>query len=196
MNTKKTAASTAPPTARIATSIEKMPFASFVFNENETARDRLEKCRTDHAFNLWQFSRDVGAPEYKLAVGRVQDALRMLFAGAPRVIGRRLDWRSNRTVQVAGERLWLRVDALAALLSVLWAAGLLSWLVLGTVARTRRQVASETAAAQPQGQAPRGEAGPVRVRTQPRRHAATLATGPAAGRSALAQQALRRAVRP
>ena len=31
MNTKKTAASTAPPTARIATSIEKMPFASFVF---------------------------------------------------------------------------------------------------------------------------------------------------------------------
>lgn len=41
-----------------------------------------------------------------------QDALRMLFAGAPRVIGRRLDWRSNRTVQVAGERLWLRVDGL------------------------------------------------------------------------------------
>ncbi len=92
--------------------------------------------------------------------------------------------------------LWLRSDALAALLSVLWAAGLLSWLVLGTVARTRRQVASETVAAQPQGQAPRGDAGPVRVRTQPRRHAAPLAAGPAAGRSALAQQALRRAVRP
>lgn len=92
--------------------------------------------------------------------------------------------------------LWLRVDALAALLSVLWAVGLLSWLMLGAVARTRRQVASETAAAQPQAQAPRGDAGPVRVRTQPRRHAAPLAAGPAAGRSALAQQALRRAVRP
>ncbi|QIK72116.1 phosphoenolpyruvate synthase [Propioniciclava coleopterorum] len=41
-----------------------------------------------------------------------QDALRMMLSAAPRVIGRRADWRSNRAVQVAGERLWLRVDPL------------------------------------------------------------------------------------
>lgn len=41
-----------------------------------------------------------------------QDALRMLLSAAPRVLGRRVDWRANRAVQVAGERLWLRVDGL------------------------------------------------------------------------------------
>lgn len=41
-----------------------------------------------------------------------QDALSMLLSAAPRVLGRRVGWRANRAVQVAGERLWLRVDGL------------------------------------------------------------------------------------
>lgn len=39
-----------------------------------------------------------------------QDVLRVLLSGAPRVMGRRVDWRSNPYVQPAGERLWLRLD--------------------------------------------------------------------------------------
>lgn len=41
-----------------------------------------------------------------------QDALRMVLAGAPRLVGRRVDWRTNRFVQPAGERLWVRFDGL------------------------------------------------------------------------------------
>lgn len=41
-----------------------------------------------------------------------QDVLRVLLSGAARVVGRRLDWRTNTFVQPAGERLWLRLDAL------------------------------------------------------------------------------------
>ena len=41
-----------------------------------------------------------------------QDALRMMLAGAPRLVGRRVDWRTNRFVQPAGERLWVRLDGL------------------------------------------------------------------------------------
>ena len=40
------------------------------------------------------------------------DTLRILLSGAPRVLGRRVDWRTNRAVQPAGERLWLRADGL------------------------------------------------------------------------------------
>ena len=40
------------------------------------------------------------------------DTLRMLLAGAPRILGRRVDWRTNRAVQPAGERLWLRADGI------------------------------------------------------------------------------------
>ena len=41
-----------------------------------------------------------------------QDTVRILMAGAPRLVGRKVDWRTNRFVQPAGERLWLRVDPL------------------------------------------------------------------------------------
>lgn len=40
-----------------------------------------------------------------------QDVLRVLLSGAGRLVGRRVDWRTNAFVQTAGERLWLRVDA-------------------------------------------------------------------------------------
>lgn len=39
-----------------------------------------------------------------------QDTIRMMLSAAPRVIGRRVDARSNRAIQPAGERLWLRMD--------------------------------------------------------------------------------------
>lgn len=45
--------------------------------------------------------------------------------------------------------LFMHQDALAMMLTVLWAIGLLSWLTVSTVAQTRRQVRSETAQAQP-----------------------------------------------
>ena len=41
-----------------------------------------------------------------------QDVLRIIASGAPRVLGRRVDWRTNAYLRVAGERLWLRGDAL------------------------------------------------------------------------------------
>ena len=41
-----------------------------------------------------------------------QETIRILMAGAARLVGRRVDWRTNRFVQVAGERLWLRFDDL------------------------------------------------------------------------------------
>lgn len=39
-----------------------------------------------------------------------QEAIRILLAGASRLVGRRVDWRISRFVQPAGERLWLRLD--------------------------------------------------------------------------------------
>ena len=41
-----------------------------------------------------------------------QETIRILLAGAARLVGRKVDWRTNRFVQVAGERLWLRFDDL------------------------------------------------------------------------------------
>lgn len=41
-----------------------------------------------------------------------QETIRILMAGAARLVGRKVDWRTNRFVQVAGERLWLRFDDL------------------------------------------------------------------------------------
>ncbi|MFT3876463.1 MAG: PEP/pyruvate-binding domain-containing protein [Propioniciclava sp.] len=41
-----------------------------------------------------------------------RDAIRILLAGAPRIVGRRIDWRTNRSIQPAGERLWMRLDGL------------------------------------------------------------------------------------
>ncbi|MFP5415605.1 MAG: PEP/pyruvate-binding domain-containing protein [Actinomycetes bacterium] len=41
-----------------------------------------------------------------------QDMIRMAFSGAARVFGRRLDWHTNRIIEPAGERLWIRVDSL------------------------------------------------------------------------------------
>ena len=41
-----------------------------------------------------------------------QEMIRILMAGGARLVGRRVDWRTNRFVQVAGERLWLRFDEL------------------------------------------------------------------------------------
>ncbi len=41
-----------------------------------------------------------------------REAIQIVLAGAPRIIGRKVDWRTNRSVQPAGERLWLRFDGL------------------------------------------------------------------------------------
>lgn len=41
-----------------------------------------------------------------------QDTIRVLLAGAAGIVGRRVDWRTSRFVQPAGERLWLRTDSL------------------------------------------------------------------------------------
>ncbi len=41
-----------------------------------------------------------------------QETIRIALAGAARLVGRRVDWRTNRFVQPAGERLWLRFDDL------------------------------------------------------------------------------------
>lgn len=41
-----------------------------------------------------------------------REAIRIVLAGAARVIGRKVDWRTNRAVQPAGERLWIRFDGL------------------------------------------------------------------------------------
>ncbi|WP_232549311.1 PEP/pyruvate-binding domain-containing protein [Propioniciclava soli] len=40
-----------------------------------------------------------------------QDVLRVMLCGAPRALGRRVPWRTAPYLAVAGERLWLRVDA-------------------------------------------------------------------------------------
>lgn len=81
--------------------------------------------------------------------------------------------------------LFLKADAAAMLLNVLWAIGLISWALLAVIKRTRRNVfAADTAQAQPP---PR-----YTVRTTPRVQPAAANT--AGGRSALAQAAMRRAV--
>ncbi|HHU40536.1 MAG TPA: phosphoenolpyruvate synthase [Propionibacterium sp.] len=41
-----------------------------------------------------------------------QETIRIMLAGAARLVGRKVDWRTNRFVQTAGERLWLRFDDL------------------------------------------------------------------------------------
>lgn len=90
-----------------------------------------------------------------------------------------------------------RGDAGAALLGVLWAVGGLSWLLVATVRRTRRNVFE--ARTQAAGGSTSGAAGGYTVRTQPRPVAATT-TGRGAfvpahdgvtGRSARSQRILR-----
>lgn len=39
-----------------------------------------------------------------------QEAIRMLMSGAPRIIGRKVDWRTNQFIQSAGQRIWIRID--------------------------------------------------------------------------------------
>lgn len=46
-------------------------------------------------------------------VGR--DVLAMIIAGAPRIVGHRVDWRANGSFAPAGERLWLRLDGILRL---------------------------------------------------------------------------------
>lgn len=111
---------------------------------------------------LWVFVIAKLLPLYRS--GAVQGGYRAAFQVAAAL----LSWV---TMQIA---VWLlmRQDAAATLLSVLWAIGLLAWLTLATVARTRRQVRSETARAQPQPAArpPRPAPPPAqryRVRTTP-----------------------------
>ncbi|WP_165490144.1 PEP/pyruvate-binding domain-containing protein [Propioniciclava sinopodophylli] len=41
-----------------------------------------------------------------------QEAIRMALSGGARLVGRRVDWRTNRFIQSAGERLWIRLDSL------------------------------------------------------------------------------------
>jgi hypothetical protein len=88
---------------------------------------------------LWVFLLYKLLPLYRS--GAVQGAHRPAFQAAAAL----LSWV---TMQIA---VWLlmRNDAAAALLSVLWAIGLLAWLTLATVSRTRRQVRNETAQIHP-----------------------------------------------
>lgn len=88
---------------------------------------------------LWVFLLYKLLPLYRS--GAVQGAHRPAFQAAVALLA----WV---TMQIA---VWLlmRNDAAAALLSVLWAIGLLAWLTLATVSRTRRQVRNETAQIHP-----------------------------------------------
>lgn len=54
-----------------------------------------------------------GVLEPVTPVGR--DLLAMIIAGAPRLVGRRVDWRANGSFAAAGERLWLRLDGILRL---------------------------------------------------------------------------------
>lgn len=88
---------------------------------------------------LWVFLLYKLWPLYRS--GAVQGVHRPAFQAAAALLA----WV---TMQIA---VWLlmRNDAAAALLSVLWAIGLLAWLTLATVSRTRRQVRNETAQIHP-----------------------------------------------
>lgn len=136
---------------------------------------------------LWVFVVAKLLPLYRS--GAVEGGYRASFQTAAAL----LSWVTMQIV------VWLLMhqDAAATMLSVLWAIGLLAWLTVATVARTRRQVRSETAQAHPQ-QAPRPQpaqpqqtatAGQrYRVRTTPHvgqpAPVAAAATAPTAPRSA------------
>lgn len=121
---------------------------------------------------LWVFVLYKLLPLYK--AGTVAGGYRTAFQVAVAL----LSWVSMQIV------VWLLMgqDAAAMMLTVLWAIGLLSWLTLTTVARTRRQVRAETAQPQPLP----SSAGPqgYKVRTRPHVTATGMsaATGPRSAR--------------
>lgn len=88
---------------------------------------------------LWVFILSKLLPLYRTGV--VQGGYRTAFQVAVAL----LSWV---TMQIVAWLL-LRQDAIAMMLTVLWAMGLIAWLALSAVARTRRQMQSETAKAEP-----------------------------------------------
>lgn len=90
------------------------------------------------AIVLWWFILYKLLPLYRKRA--VQDGYRTAFQVAVVL----LSWVTMQII------VWLLLvqDALAMMLNVVWVVGLLAWLTLSTVARTRRQMLSETAAAQ------------------------------------------------
>lgn len=106
---------------------------------------------------LWVFVIAKLLPLYRS--GAVQGGYRAAFQVAAAL----LSWVTMQIIVW----LFLHNDAAATLLSVLWAIGLLAWLTLATVARTRRQVRSEAAQAHPQPAAPRPQPAPQPAAPQP-----------------------------
>lgn len=105
---------------------------------------------------LWVFVIAKLLPLYRS--GAVQGGYRAAFIAAAAL----LSWVTMQIIVW----LFLHNDAAATLLSVLWAIGLLAWLTLATVARTRRQVRSEAAQIHPPA-APRPQPAPQPAAPQP-----------------------------